>query len=147
MNTFVNLWCYLAELVFKCKVFQTRVVEKIKTHILCSINIFFSENGVGYEIKWEIRVEPDRPQMTVKYGTEKMRFSYGTNKARKHTHTHTLTHTHIISNTYCFSMNSPIVKAYVYCPSCVCVYIYIYVCVCVCVYMYTYICVYMYICI
>ena len=32
--------------------FQTKVVEKIKTHILCSV-IFFSENRAVYEIMWK----------------------------------------------------------------------------------------------
>jgi hypothetical protein len=43
--------------------FQTKVVEKIKTHILSSIT--FSENRAVYEIMWENVAEPDRPQMTV----------------------------------------------------------------------------------
>jgi len=38
--------------------FHTKIIEKIKTHILCSV-IFFSE------IMWEKFVEPDRPQMTI----------------------------------------------------------------------------------
>jgi hypothetical protein len=29
---------------------------------------FFSENGAVYEIMWKNVVEPDRPQMTTKYG-------------------------------------------------------------------------------
>jgi len=33
--------------------FQTKVVEKIKIHILCSI-IFFFENRAVYEIMWKI---------------------------------------------------------------------------------------------
>jgi hypothetical protein len=45
---------------------QTKVVEKVKTHILFSIN--FSENSAVYKIMWRSTVEPDRPQMTVKYG-------------------------------------------------------------------------------
>jgi len=36
--------------------FQTKVVEEIKTHILCSKT--FSENRVVYEIMWENMVEP-----------------------------------------------------------------------------------------
>ena len=32
--------------------FQTKVVEKIKTHILCSVTFFF-ENGAVYEIMWK----------------------------------------------------------------------------------------------
>jgi hypothetical protein len=38
--------------------FQTKVVDKIKTHILCSIT-FFSENRVVYEIMWKNMVDPD----------------------------------------------------------------------------------------
>jgi hypothetical protein len=38
--------------------FQTKVVEKIKTRILCSIT-FFSENHAFYEIMWKNIVWPD----------------------------------------------------------------------------------------
>jgi len=44
--------------------FQTKVVEKIKTHILCSV-IFFFEILALYEIMWKDFAEPDRPQMTI----------------------------------------------------------------------------------
>jgi hypothetical protein len=40
--------------------FETKVVEKIRTHILCSI--FFSfENDAVYEIMWKNMVERGRP--------------------------------------------------------------------------------------
>jgi len=42
--------------------FQTKVVEKIRTHILCSI-IFF--NRAFCEIMWKKIVQPGRPQMTI----------------------------------------------------------------------------------
>jgi hypothetical protein len=42
--------------------FQTKVAEELKTHILCSIT-FFSENPAVYEIMWKNMVQPDRPQM------------------------------------------------------------------------------------
>jgi hypothetical protein len=42
--------------------FQTKVVENTKTHILCSVN---SENYAVYEVMWKNIVEPDRPQMTM----------------------------------------------------------------------------------
>jgi hypothetical protein len=42
--------------------FQTNVVEKIKTHILCSV-IFFFGNRAVYEIVWKNIVERDRPQI------------------------------------------------------------------------------------
>ena len=43
--------------------FETKVVEEIKTHIFCSVFCF--ENHVVYEIMWKNIVEADRPQMTV----------------------------------------------------------------------------------
>jgi hypothetical protein len=35
------------------KFFQTKIVEKITTHILCSINFFSFENRTFYEIMWK----------------------------------------------------------------------------------------------
>jgi len=43
------------------RIFQPKVVEKIKTHILCPIARF--ENRAIYEITWKNPVPPDRPQM------------------------------------------------------------------------------------
>jgi len=43
--------------------FQTNVVEEIKTHILWSITS--SENRVVYEVIWKNMVDPDRPQTTI----------------------------------------------------------------------------------
>jgi hypothetical protein len=43
--------------------FQTKVVEKIKTHILCSVTLF--ENGAIYEIMWQNIEELGRLQMTI----------------------------------------------------------------------------------
>jgi len=39
--------------------FQTKVVEKTKTHFLCSIT-FFSEKLYVYEIRWKNLVQADR---------------------------------------------------------------------------------------
>jgi len=44
--------------------FQTKVVEKIKTHVLFSVAFFFFENRAFYEIMSKNIVERDRPQMT-----------------------------------------------------------------------------------
>jgi hypothetical protein len=44
--------------------FQTKVLEKIEIHVLCSV-FFFSENRAVYEIMWKNTVQPGRPQMTV----------------------------------------------------------------------------------
>jgi len=43
--------------------FQTKGVDEIKIHILCSITVF--KNSTVYEIMWKNIVELDRPQMTV----------------------------------------------------------------------------------
>jgi hypothetical protein len=37
MKTYVHLWQYLAKFFLEWEMFQTKVVDKIKTHILCSI--------------------------------------------------------------------------------------------------------------
>jgi hypothetical protein len=37
MKTYIHLWQYLAVSFLQWELFQTKVVEKIKTHILCSI--------------------------------------------------------------------------------------------------------------
>jgi hypothetical protein len=42
-------------------VFQTEVVEKVKTHTLCPIRFFFSENFAVYRIRSKNIVEPSRP--------------------------------------------------------------------------------------
>jgi hypothetical protein len=41
MKTFRHFWRYLAKLFLDSKMYQTKVVEKLKTDILCSINYFF----------------------------------------------------------------------------------------------------------
>ena len=65
-----NVWSYLAQFLLKWEIFQTRLVEKIKTYILYSIN-FFSENLAIYEITWKNLVQSDRPQT----GVRRMRFA------------------------------------------------------------------------
>jgi len=40
--------------------FKTKVVEKIKTYVLCSVT--FSEDRAVYETMWQSMVEPDRPR-------------------------------------------------------------------------------------
>jgi len=42
---------------------QTKVVEKIKPHTLCSKTLF-SENRAVYKIRWKNMVQPDRPRQT-----------------------------------------------------------------------------------
>jgi hypothetical protein len=47
--------------------FEKKSVEKIKIHILYSITCCF-ENHTVYEVMWKGMLQPDRPQMTIKYG-------------------------------------------------------------------------------
>jgi len=50
----------------KWEMFQTKVVEGIKTHILCSVTfLFYFENPAFYEIVLKTIVERGRPQMTI----------------------------------------------------------------------------------
>jgi hypothetical protein len=65
--------------------FQTRVGEKIKTRILCSVTFFFPEDPTVCEIRWTNIVEPDRLQMT----TRRMRIACWIAKAYTRAHTHT----------------------------------------------------------
>jgi len=43
--------------------FQTKFVEKIKTHFI--FNNFFLESRAFYEVMWKNIVQPVRPQMTI----------------------------------------------------------------------------------
>jgi hypothetical protein len=45
--------------------FQTKVAQKIKTHILYSVTFFFLENRVIYEIMWKNTVETSKPRMSM----------------------------------------------------------------------------------
>jgi len=40
------------------------VIEKTKTHILCSITFFSFQNRAFYEIMWKNTVQTDRPDKT-----------------------------------------------------------------------------------
>ena len=63
MKTYVHLWQYFAEFFLEWEPFQTKVAEKIKTHILCSI--LFFENRAVCEVILQYMAERDGPQMTI----------------------------------------------------------------------------------
>ena len=46
-------------LLLRMRNFSEKGVDKIKTHILCSVT--FSRNRAVYEVMWKNTVEPDRP--------------------------------------------------------------------------------------
>jgi len=71
---------------------QAKVAQKFKTSILCSINIFFFENRVVYQIMWKNTETRDSPQMTILH----MCIACWTPMA-------TDTHTEYVCINYCFS--------------------------------------------
>jgi hypothetical protein len=62
MNAKIIFLSYLAYFFLEWDTFQTKVIEKFKTH-LCLVTFFF-EIRAFYEIMWKNIVE-DRPQMTI----------------------------------------------------------------------------------
>ena len=65
MKTARRFLAYVAHLFLKWEVFQARVAEELKTHILCSITFFPPENRATYGIMWKNTLEWGRPQMTI----------------------------------------------------------------------------------
>jgi len=43
MKTNIHFLAYLAQFFLECEMFHTKVTEKIKTHIVCSISFFFQK--------------------------------------------------------------------------------------------------------
>jgi hypothetical protein len=70
MKTDAHLWSHLAEFFLEWEMFQTKVIDKIKTHFLCPVT-FFMENR-AYEIMWKNIIERGRPQTT----TWRMRIAF-----------------------------------------------------------------------
>ena len=56
-------WSHLSQFFLEWEMVQTKVVEKIKIHILCLI-FFFFENRADYEIMCKYTVVPERPRIT-----------------------------------------------------------------------------------
>jgi Rps23 Pro-64 3,4-dihydroxylase Tpa1-like proline 4-hydroxylase len=63
MKSNIHFLSYLAQFFLEREMFQTKVVEKIKTHIWNSVTFFL--NRAVYERMWLNTVEPDRPQMAI----------------------------------------------------------------------------------
>ena len=89
--TNIHFWSYLAQFFLEWKMFRRKVVEKIKTHILCSVT-FLKKNRTVYEIMWKNIAERGRPQMAI----WRMRIACWITKT-------TNAHTHRLCNTHCFS--------------------------------------------
>jgi hypothetical protein len=98
METDINLWQYLAGLFLEWEIFQTNVVSKIKTDILCSVN-FLSKNRAVYEIMWQNIIELERQQMI-------MTHAHSTLDTLGYKHTLT------VRNTYCFSTTRMVTRTH-----------------------------------
>ena len=66
MKTNERISLYVTHFFVEFKMFQTKVIEKIKPHILCSITFFFL-NCAMYVIMWKNTAEAGRPQMAIWY--------------------------------------------------------------------------------
>ena len=91
MKTDVHFLSYLAHFTYEWEMFQTKVVQKIKTHILCSVTFFLKScrlwDNVGKNI-----VQRGRPQMAI----WRMRIACWITKA-------TNTHSEYVILFFCFS--------------------------------------------
>ena len=73
-ETYVHLWQYLAQYFLDWEIFETEVLEEIKTHVLCSITYFlfffsfFLKIHVVYELILQNMAQPDWQQMNIQQG-------------------------------------------------------------------------------
>jgi hypothetical protein len=82
MKTYVHSWQYLAEFCLESEIFQTKIVEKIKEHLLYSM--FFQKSCRLWDnVEKYGRVR----QTTDDSKVRRVRFAYRITKARTQTHT------------------------------------------------------------
>ena len=62
-KTDTHFLSHLAHFFLELEMFQTKVVEKIKTHVLCSVTFFLIR--YVHEIRWKNVLEQGTPQMTI----------------------------------------------------------------------------------
>jgi len=65
MKTNIHLCQYHAQFFLECQIFQTKFAEKIKKHILYSINFILTKNRAVYDIMWKNIVQRERQQVTL----------------------------------------------------------------------------------
>ena len=82
-QTNTHLLSCVAQFFLEWEMFHTKFVQKLKTHILCSVTFFF-ENRAVCEIMWENTVERGRTQMTI------WRSAMYAGHLRLQTHTHNM---------------------------------------------------------
>jgi hypothetical protein len=100
-KTFSHLWQYVAEFFLERKVFQTKLTEKMKTHILCSITFFrkscplcdnVEKYGAAREVTDDNIIRHMHFACCISKAT-RPRTHAPRARARAHTHAHTHTHT------------------------------------------------------
>jgi hypothetical protein len=62
MKTNIHFVKYLAHFFLEYEMFQTKVIDRITTHILCSVTFF---NRAVYDITWKNTVERGRTQLII----------------------------------------------------------------------------------
>ena len=126
MKTFSHLQQYLPDFFLEWEIFQMKVVEKLKTHILCSVAIFRKSCRL-----WDNVEKYGRAREAVNDNMAARALHAGLVRlhARKHTPAPMLKHTHThrpICNTFCSSTATMVlwrlldVTILVHCLSCVC---------------------------
>ena len=69
MKSCAHLCWWLAQFFLEGEIFQTNVVEKIKTQFY--VPYLFPENRAIYEMTWKNMVQSDRSHVTIQYIAEK----------------------------------------------------------------------------
>jgi len=105
---------YLAHFFLEWEMFQTHVVEKIQTHILCSVSFFFLPENRAFREMWKTAVGRGRPQMTI---WRMLIASCWILRLRMYTLR--LCNTHCFSTATVFARTRLNVASYVRCLSCV----------------------------
>ena len=65
MQMFLRLWQYLSEFFLEWEIYQIKVVDKFKAHILYSVTFFLFKNRAFHEIISKNMVEPERLQLAI----------------------------------------------------------------------------------
>jgi hypothetical protein len=113
MKTNINFWSHLAHFFLEWEMFQTKIVEKIKTHILCSVTFFRYSWHLWDNVKNIYIVEGGKPQMKIR----RTRTVWWISKA-KYIHTLRLCNTHCFSTITMFARTCFSVTLHVHWLSC-----------------------------
>ena len=63
MKTNIHFWPYLSHFFLEWKMLKAKFLDKVETHILCSLIFFLNRDF--YQIMWKNIVEQSRPQVTI----------------------------------------------------------------------------------